>query len=61
MRIRFLLYSFIAALIIDMSAFGGRFVLTPVLTTADVLYRGGDQVGAGTDYFVSKLFGRKHG
>jgi hypothetical protein len=60
MRIRFLIYSFMAALMIDVSAFGGRFVLPSVLTTVDLLQRGSDQIGAGTDYFVSKLFGREH-
>jgi hypothetical protein len=60
MRIRFLIYSFMAALMIDVSAFGGRFVLPSVLTTVDLLQRGGDQIGAGTDYFVSKLLGGKH-
>jgi hypothetical protein len=59
MRIRFAIYSLIAALMIDVSAFNGRFVLAPVITTVDILHRGGNQVGAGTDYFVSKLFGRK--
>jgi hypothetical protein len=44
---------------IDVSAFGGRFVLAPVLATVDILHRSANQVGAGTDYFVSKLFERK--
>ena len=55
MRIRITIYSLIAALAINVSAFGGRFLLT----TVDVLHRGGDQVEAGADYFVSKLLGRK--
>jgi hypothetical protein len=59
MRIRLTIYLFIAALMIDVSAFGGRFVLAPVLATVDILHRSANQVGAGTDYFVSKLFERK--
>ena len=55
MRARLVIYCLITALAIDVSAFNGRFLLT----TIDVLHRGGDQIGAGTDYFVSKLFGRK--